>query len=344
MSGKQFHDEFVSRLAQAWPPAVWHDVTLLVAVSGGADSVAMLRALADIAPEAHSRLVVGHFHHGLRGIDADRDRDFVAELAAKLGLPCELGEGATAQKAASDGDGIEAAARAMRYDWLLATAHRVGARYVCTAHAAEDQAETVLHRVLRGTGLVGLRGIKRARELGDGVALYRPLLAFRRGELRDYLARQGQAFREDGSNSDRGLTRNRLRLDVMPALAEQFNPQLIEALVRLGMLAGEAQSVVEGQVSLLHERAVRRENPLAVRIDVRALAGVAPYLVRELLAAVWHEQRWPLQAMGHAEWTKLSELAQGAEISARQMFPGRIMAERAGDALRLYPVNAASAC
>jgi tRNA(Ile)-lysidine synthase len=340
-------DDFSRRFAANWPPESWHDVTVLVGVSGGADSVAALRALAELKGEVGGRgkLVAAHVHHGLRGTEADEDRDFVVALAGSLQLPCEIGDVPVVERAAADGDGIEAAARALRYEWMLKTAHRVGARYVVTAHTADDQAETVLHRVLRGSGLGGLRGIKRVRELGDGVSLIRPLLPFRRAELRAYLEQLGQPFREDGSNSDRGLTRNRLRLDLLPKLADEYNPQVIEALVRLGQLAAEAQQVIDHQVTLLRERVVTPVNPRTLCIDLRGLVGQSRYLISELFVALWREQRWPRQAMGLAEWDRLTVLAVGTgDAWQRQMFPGRIVAERDGDQLRLFQESTSLGC
>ena len=115
----------------------------------------------------------------------------------RLGLACEIGEGRVAEAAALQGDGLEAAARAERLAFLQAAAERFGARYVVTAHTADDQAETVLHRILRGTGIAGLAGMRRARPLGPAVTLIRPLLAIRRAEIRDYLAELNQPFCED---------------------------------------------------------------------------------------------------------------------------------------------------
>jgi tRNA(Ile)-lysidine synthase len=236
-----------NKLAAAWRPEEWRDLTVLVAVSGGSDSVALLRGLAAIRIAGPGRLVVGHFNHGWRGQESEADEQFVTSLAAQLELPTEVGQAArsTSSSGPDPRDGrkskrTEAAARRARYRFLEETATRLGARYVVTAHTADDQAETILQRIIRGTGIAGLAGIRRARPLGPAVTLLRPVLEFRRCELRAYLQSLGQEFREDASNADRRFTRNRIRHELLPLLTEHYYPGAAESLIRLGTLAAEA--------------------------------------------------------------------------------------------------------
>src|SRR5690242_11119578 len=133
----------LKKLAAAWPLVCWQDVTVLVAVSGGADSVALARGLQSLAG-AEGRLILAHFNHRLRGAESDADEDFVRELATQLELRIVVGGAATDLKAAGGGAGIEGAARQARYDFLATAAAQCGARYLATAHTADDQAETVL--------------------------------------------------------------------------------------------------------------------------------------------------------------------------------------------------------
>jgi tRNA(Ile)-lysidine synthase len=209
-------DTVQNPIIQAWPPECWCDVTALVAVSGGADSVALLRAAMSVRRPGTGRLIVAHCNHGLRGKESDDDERFVRDLSARLGLECEVG------RAALDGQTTasvsEQTARAARYAFLCEAAARQGARYVATAHTADDQAETVLHRVIRGTGLAGLAGIQKHRELLHGVSLVRPLLQVRRSVLLEYLRDLGQDHRQDSSNHSPKFTRNRLRHDLIPRL------------------------------------------------------------------------------------------------------------------------------
>jgi tRNA(Ile)-lysidine synthase len=315
---------FLARLAESWPPADWREVRVLVAVSGGADSVALLRGLRELAAGDASRLLVGHFHHGLRP-DADDDEQFVVELARQLGLACELGRADVRSLAGEQGDGLEAAARHARHEFLHAAAHRHGARFIATAHTADDQAETILHRILRGTGLAGLAGIPRTRAIDPGLVLIRPMLPVRRAEVLEYLRQLRQAYREDCSNSDLRFTRNRLRHELLPLLASEFNPQVREALLRLGQLAGEAHAVLGESVArgLSNIRTVI--DPDTVEIDVGRASSLLRYALRELFVEIWKQQCWPLQAMGYDQWERLADMISKGQPSA-DVLPGNIEA------------------
>ena len=321
-----------SKLAEAWPPSQWADVTVVAAVSGGGDSVALLRAMLAIAHGDTRRICAAHLNHQLRP-DSDDDERFVVDLCGRLGVRCEVERAAVAPLAAQSGDGIEAAARSARYQFLQQAAGRLGARFIVTAHTADDQAETILHRIIRGTGLRGLAGMARVRPLGYAT-LIRPLLGIRRAELRAYLDAIEQPYRHDQSNADRRFTRNRIRHDLLPRLRRQFNPAAAEALLRLGTLAGEAQTIIDGLVDAHLDRCVTVAGPNAASIDLAALGHEPRYLLRELLMAVWRRQGWPMQSMGRQKWDELSELA-GAAASARRVFPGGVMVEVSDGQMRL---------
>ena len=328
-----------TKLATAWPPDAWQDVTVLLAVSGGPDSVALLRAMTTLKRGGAGRVLAAHVNHQLRAEQSDEDEAFVIGLCRQLNVPCEFHRAEIDRLTALAGDGLEAAAREIRYDFLRRAATRVGARYVVTAHTADDQAETILHRILRGTGIAGLSGISRARPLGP-VTLIRPLLAVRRAEILRYLGDLQQPYRVDSSNDDTRLTRNRLRHELLPDLADRFNPAVVEALLRLGHLAGEAQAVVDGIVEGLLEECVGERGAERVRVNLGPLAGRPRYVVRELLMAVWRSQGWPLQAMGFAQWDLLAEMAAGGEegpssVPRKQVFPGSVLAEVSQEALCL---------
>jgi tRNA(Ile)-lysidine synthase len=335
-----------TKLAAAWPPADWQEVTTLLAVSGGADSVALMRAMRALKTRGEGHLCVAHFNHHLRGDQSAADEAFVVELCRRLGLPCEVGHAGTGQVAPEGGDGLEAAARAARYEFLQHAAARLGARYVVTAHTADDQVETILHRILRGTGIGGLGGIQRVRALGPAATLIRPLLGFRREELVAYLDDLGQPYRVDSSNQDTRLTRNRIRHELLPLLAREFNPGVVDALLRLGRLASEAQAVIEAVVEDLCQRCVVCQGPQAVEIDAAGLADQPRYLIRELLMATWRRQDWPMQAMGFTQWGLLAEMISGCgaicvELPSKQTFSGNVLAEPDEGRLRLLRVSVA---
>jgi len=317
---------FELALAAAWPPNTWQDTGVLAAISGGADSVAMIRALSAIKITGRGRLAVAHFNHRLRA-DAGQDAEFVVELASRLGLCCELGDGDTALAARLEGDGLEAAARGERYRFLQSAAERIGARYVVTAHTADDQAETILHRIIRGTGVAGLAGMRRARPLGEAVTLIRPLLSVNRAEVLAYLAHLGEPYREDPSNTSPAHTRNRIRHSLLPLLKADYNAKVMPALLRLGAAAGDAQRIIEHLVAQLIERAVKFPSSDRATIDCNRLTGEDRHLIRELFIAIWRRQDWPMQSMGFAQWRRLAEMIL-ASAPRKQTFPGAIVAER----------------
>jgi tRNA(Ile)-lysidine synthase len=327
---------FEQRLAEAWPPADWRGVTVLVAVSGGPDSVALLRALYRLSDQTGpvGRLVVAHFNHRLRS-EADDEEAFVRELSKQLDLPCES---ARADPATLDqGDGLEAAAREARYGFLRASAERLGARYLAVGHTADDQVETILHHILRGTGLAGLGGMPRARPLSPAVTVIRPLLGLHRRDVEEYLRELGQTYCQDATNLSLHHTRNRLRHELLPLLRERFNPLVKDALLRLGALAAEAHEVLVRRADDL-ARQVASELPGGeTSVDCRSLADQPRYVVREMFCQIWRRHGWPLQDMTFRHWEDLVEMTSAAQRGARlrRVFPGGILAHAESDTLRL---------
>jgi tRNA(Ile)-lysidine synthase len=269
----------------------------------------------------------------LRGADSDADAEFVVAAAAELEVRSVVGSGDVIGRVDREGDGIEAAARAARYDFLAETAARFGCRYVATAHTLDDQAETVLHRILRGTGPAGLAGIPRVRPLvPETIGLVRPLLGFRRSEVRDYLRAIGRTWREDASNDDLRFTRNRIRRELLPQLAADYNPRIVESLARLAGQAEEYREIIDGLVTPVYERAIVTIGEGGWTIDGSRLAGVPRPIVRELLVRVWTEAGLPLRAMGYDEWSSLAAMA-ADENAATRDFPGGVAVRREGDRL-----------
>ncbi len=302
---------------------------LVVAVSGGPDSVALLHAL---ATQQFPHLVIAHLNHQLRGRDSDDDECFVHELhdtlkargATGLQLRCDGAD--VAARARSEGDNLESVARRVRYSWLVKVARGVHAQFVATGHTADDQAETVLHRLLRGTGLKGLRGIANRRTLAPGIEVIRPLLRVTRAEVLAYLEAEGQAYRQDASNDDRSFMRNRIRHELLPYLVQQYNPAIASVL---GRLAEQAAQAYEYQVTLAGDLLAEAERWRAGRLLVFAaarLAGQPRWLVREVFRLIWIREGWPLGAMGFREWDRLAAVALG-EVAAVDL-PGGIRAQR----------------
>ncbi|HUX67765.1 MAG TPA: tRNA lysidine(34) synthetase TilS [Terriglobales bacterium] len=251
-----------------------------VAVSGGADSVALLLLLAELAEPLGLQLGVAHFDHRWRP-DSAADADWVAALAQRLGLPFFLG----CAPAMPPPGNREQVARRLRYAFLQGLVASAQATRIATAHTADDQAETVLLRLLRGAGATGLAGILPAR---DGARLVRPLLFARRLELRHWLQARGQSWREDPSNLALDRRRNLLRLRFLPELAAAFNPALVERLAILAELARAEEEFWAAALPPLRDRlfAPTPQGCRAARAELQAL----PLAVRRRLlrAAIAH--------------------------------------------------------
>lgn len=278
----------------------------VVAVSGGADSVALTRALAQFYPA--DRLVVAHLNHQLRGPDAEADAAFVAGLLPELRHFTESAD----VRADAAGNNLEATARRVRYEFLARTARTVGADWVATGHTLDDQAETVLHRLIRGTGLRGLRGIAAGRDLVPGIRLVRPLLTVSRAAVVAYLRAVGQPWREDSTNADPTFTRNRIRHELLPLL-RTFNPAMSESLARLAAQADEVFAEVEAAAADLLARAERpRAGPVCV-LDRGSLDAANPALVREMLNLLWARESWPRGDLTASHWDRAAAVARGQE-------------------------------
>lgn len=214
---------------------------LAVAVSGGADSVALLRLLLELQERLGIVLSVAHVNHRLRGRASDADEHFVSKLAAACHLEFHLERIDVAAKAKREKANLEDAARRARYAFFSRLVADQKVDRLAVAHTADDQAETVLAHILRGTGLAGLGGIHAQTE-----HVVRPLLHIRRAQLRDYLRSRKQPWREDATNRDTARLRARLRRKLLPLLEKQFQPAVVEHLVSLAELAREDEALLDG--------------------------------------------------------------------------------------------------
>jgi tRNA(Ile)-lysidine synthase len=211
-----------------------------VAVSGGPDSVALLLLLLETCNDLGIVLSVVHLNHKLRGRASDADEKFVAQLAAKHGLDFHVERVDIAAQAKREKANLEDAARRARYDFFSRLIAENKVDRVATAHTADDQAETVLAHILRGTGLAGLAGIHPATE-----SVIRPLLHVRRADLHTYLRSKKQTWREDATNRDTTRTRARIRKKLLPLLEKQFQPEVVRHLVSLAEFAREDEAFLD---------------------------------------------------------------------------------------------------
>jgi tRNA(Ile)-lysidine synthase len=312
-----------------------------VAVSGGADSVGLLRALHREAAELGLVLAVAHVHHGIRGAEADEDERFVGDLADDLGLELWAHRVETPAVARERKQTLEEAARELRYAWFRELLAQGKFDAVATAHTLDDQAETVLHRLLRGAWTEGLGGIHPVVHCARG-SILRPFLETRREEIREWLQQRGQPWREDATNQDTAHTRNRIRLDLMPRLGE-YNPQVAEQLARLATIARDEESWWDAELARILPGLVLPGKPVrgggravsthpeegSAGIELERLRALAPAVRRRVLraaakrlgCALNFEQTERLMAMCEPEAAKKQELAAGlwAEKSAREL-------------------------
>lgn len=242
-----------------------------VAVSGGADSVALLCLLEDLRSELGIKLCVLHLNHLLRGSESDADEAFVQSLAEKRALRCFVARRDVAAEAKRHGWNMEEAGRRLRYEFFDSVMQKGNANRIVTGHTADDQAETVLARIIRGTGLTGLSSI---RPTMGHVA--RPLLDVRRETLREYLTAREQKWREDASNKDLQQSRARLRHQLLPQLEKDFSPTIVERLCSLSNLARNEESF---WAAFLVERAEKLVTTSSSCHSIRANALLSPMRV-----------------------------------------------------------------
>jgi tRNA(Ile)-lysidine synthase len=257
---------------------------LLVALSGGSDSVALLHVLHELAIAGGFAVVgVAHVNHGLRPT-ASRDEAFCHEVAARLGYACEAARVDVGQRARRDGLSIEEAARRERYASLRVAAARVGATGIATGHTRDDQVETLLMKLGRGAGLSGLGGVFPKRD-----DLVRPLLEISRAELRSHLRDAGETWVEDETNADLGNIRNRIRHTVVPRLEAALGPSSLDAIARTALLAGEDGRWLDGLGAAAYQRLVV-ERPDGLAFDRLGLLELPAPLRRRLLLAAMRQK------------------------------------------------------
>ncbi len=312
--------------------------SILVAVSGGLDSISLLHAFHVLSQDLALKLFVGHVNHGLRGAESEADEAFVAEQARARGLPFRA---ARVEPASLREHGpsrarptLQEAARALRYGALRAISTELGAERIATAHSADDQAETVLLRLLRGTAPSGLAGIP-DRSM-DG-RLVRPLLRVFRADLERFAGERGLSWREDPSNRDPRFARARLRTRWLPGLAREFNPKLLRALADLAEAQGRENAWIGGEVARQADARILQE-PGALWIEARDWSEIPE-------AVAWRLAREALRRAGGGRDLSRTHLArvlrflERARPGKRLELPGGLVLTGVGPRFRLSRVR-----
>lgn len=303
---------------------------VLVAVSGGADSVALLHCLLALSPEYDLRLTVAHLNHGIRGEEADADADFVRRMSFEMGLRCIAKTVEVRRQAELAGRNLEEHARRVRYGFLRDAARRVGAGRIAVGHNLNDQAETALFRFLRGSGIEGLAAMA---PVADGLVI-RPLLDCGRGLIVDYLERRGIGHREDASNGDLRYARNRLRHETLPCLRSRYNPRLVPALARQARMVREVWDYVRTQASEASGGILRTSGGEVV-LEIPPLARLHPALRKEVVRRALRECLGSLRGIGSVHIEGILALCAGRGESRQAQLPRGARAIRQFDTLTL---------
>ena len=341
MQRTPFVENFEHRFAGTVKERPWFRAGLKLGVgaSGGGDSVALLMLMAKLGSKLGVVVSVVHFNHRLRGKASEADEKFVAALAEKLGVTLHIGRADVAGKAKSERANLEDAARRARYDFFERLAEQGVVDLVVTAHTMDDQAETVLAHILRGTGIAGLAGIHPVAG-----RVVRPLLGFRREDLRKYLRSKRQTWREDATNRDTARTRARMRKKLLPLLEEQFNPAVVEHLAALAERAREQASLVEQLASQVYQENVAMDGG-AARIGLAELLHplgtnnpatsnvLRAKLIQDIAERI-RQRRGQILAE-HIE--AITRLARAGEPGKRLQLPGGIDVLREREALVFQP-------
>ena len=304
---------------------------IVVAVSGGADSVALLAALRELAgqPGREYSLIVAHVNHALRDA-ADADERFVSDLAERWGLPCVCRRVDVRAAAERSGQGIEQAGRCLRYDVLAQAAREHDSQCVAVGHHADDNVETVLYRVVRGTHIRGLAGIPASRGLGGSdVQIIRPLLAVTRDQVEQYCLRAGLEFCSDHTNADTRFRRNFIRHELLPLLRDRLNPRADEALGRLAQGADEVVSFLDGLARTVLGGAILRDEPRRVTLSRAALDG-APVMRKWVFRSVLERMGAPMRDVGSQRLGDIGRLVDD-DGPAAVTLGGGVVARRCGN-------------
>jgi tRNA(Ile)-lysidine synthase len=310
---------------------VWNDIcrhglfkagdAVVLAVSGGADSMAMLHILCSLRDRLDLKLYVAHLNHMLRGGEAREDADFVRSAADSLGLPCRVGSADVPAVIAREKLSTEEAARKARYDFLHRTARELGASKIAVAHNADDQAETLLLHLLNGTGLEGLSGM---RPLSGAVV--RPLLGVRRREIEAFCSDLGIKFRTDSSNKDLTFSRNKVRHQLIPVLTE-YNGNVVEVLTRTAEIIRAENDYIERETDIIFKDMVDFTGS-GLQLCVEDFLDLDTALQRRLVRKVFQRLagfEYSLE-FGHVE--RVRDLFLSGQTGKRLDLPQGVMAEK----------------
>ncbi len=285
--------------------------------------------------------MVGHVDHGLRP-DSAADAEWVSRLASDLGLDCIVRKADVQSLVDHTSMGVEEAGRTLRYQCLNEIAVEQTCSVVTTAHTADDQVETVLHHILRGTGLRGLCGMPETRPMSADVILLRPFLTTSRTVVAAALSELDQAYRTDATNTDEGRTRSRIRHLLIPLLREEFSTTVDESILRLSHQASEVLEMMRSPAVEKLDHALIDANPWVAKLNCRVLERSPRPLIREILRLLWEVQGWPQAGMDFHRWEMLATSVMEQGDRSVENLPGGFCAQRRGEMLVLQQLAGSS--
>ncbi|ASS73806.1 tRNA lysidine(34) synthetase TilS [Tumebacillus algifaecis] len=300
---------------------------VLVAVSGGVDSCVLLDVLVKLQARWELDLAVVHVDHGLRGEASASDADFVRKRAAHYGLPCYVGAFDVGAYASAHKLSIQAAAREVRYAYFKEIAQQTGRTKLVTAHHADDQAETVLMRILRGTATRGLTGIP-IKRTETGYEVVRPMLAIWREEIEQYAKKQEITYREDASNASLKYVRNKIRLQLFPELQRDYNSGVKSALLNLSRLAGEDERYLEELAQQRFAEAVTTRGTALLEVNCEHFVVSPLPLQRRVITLILYYLCGHTIVWEQVHIENIRSLLTGASPSARLSLPGGVQVRR----------------
>ncbi len=263
------------------------DYRIVLAVSGGVDSVVMMDCMAHLSEKIGFRIYVAHFNHTLRGKESDLDVDFVKNLSKQYNLQFITSSGNVKSYSQKNNLSIENAARILRYNFFERTSRNLEADLLATAHTSDDSVETFFINLLRGSGLTGLSGIPETRKFVKNVQIIRPLLNFSKNEIKKYAEFRKLEWREDETNILLNYTRNKVRLELIPKLKEEFNPSIEEAILRTAKLIYGADSVIHGLVKKYMTPVISDVTTDKISIKIPILQTHSEFMQGEIIQSLW---------------------------------------------------------
>jgi len=303
----------------------------LVAVSGGPDSVALLHSLNLLKDKLGIEIVVGHVNHQLRKEESDKDQEFVKNLSEKLNLKF-LSKSVDVQKTAEKGKmSIEECARKMRYAALESMAKKVKAGIVAIGHTSDDQAETVLMRLIRGSGPSGLCGIPPRRE-----KFIRPLIDIKREEIESFLKENLLEYRTDWSNFNMDYLRNRVRLKLLSLIKNEFNPNIVEVLSRTAQLLGSQRDFLLREIDKSFEKAALSQEDDKIVLDLKRLIGYDIYLKTNIVRLAFHSLSQDLNSPSFCKVQRVLDLLSDRKAGKKAELDRCIWAEISAGNLVIY--------